>query len=443
MATNDRSSDLFGRRSRIRKFVQLAAQYWTGEHRRKAFFLTFFVGATVAVQLATQLALNQWNRHFFDALEHRRTDELTQSVVLLPLLVVLCGVAVSAALVARLTLQLRWREWMVRRLAGWWIEDQRYYRLSIASEELSSPESRIADDVRLAIEPLVDFAIGVVTALVTALAFVGVLWSVGGAARFSLGGVDFYIPGYLAVSAVVYTIVTGALSYFTGRPLVRAIQRKNGVEAEFRGELTRLRDNAESIALIRGDLDEQRSALAYFRKVVDAWRSVIWRNGVIAVVQSANGAFVPLVPLVLVAPKYLGNELSLGAVMQLASAFTLVQGSLNWFIDNFVRVAEWMASANRVDQLTEALESLDTSMTMEEDQAIEFLESADDKIRIENLSIAHRNGRAVIADTNVVISAGEKLLVGGESGSGKSTLIRALAGLWPWGSGKIYLPKGC
>lgn len=431
-----------GKATRLRwmKFVRMALGFWQGAHRRRAWFLTAIVALCVAVQLAAQLSLNVWNRSFFDALEHKKTVDLISNVMLLPLLVLFSGASVSAALVARMTLQLRWREWLTRRLAGWWIEDQRYYRLGIVGEFQTAPESRIADDVRLAVEPLVEFAIGFVTALATAATFVGILWKVGGSATLRIADVQIVVPGYLGFAAVLYTCITGALTYVSGRSMVRAVGQKNESEAQFRSELTRLRENAESIALIRGDADEQRSALSSFDQVVKAWLFQIRQNGFIASVQSANGALVPLAPLVLVAPKYLDDQLSLGAVMQLASAFVTVQVALNWLIDNFVRVAEWMASANRVDELSEALESLDVSVVMEDSGSIEIGESQDDKIRIENLSVAHRNGRVVIADANVEISAGEKVLVGGESGSGKSTLIRALAGLWPWGSGKILLP---
>jgi putative ATP-binding cassette transporter len=179
-----------------------------------------------------------------------------------------------------------------------------------------------------------------------------------------------------------------------------------------------------------------------YGRVVAAWLKVIRQQAVIAIVLNTNGALFPIVPLLLIAPKYLSGEITLGAVMQVVAAFSAVQAALIWFVDNFVRLAEWFASVRRVDELTEALEALDIGTIMEGETQIELGESKDGGIHIADLSIAHSNGRIVIADASVVIAAGEKVLIAGESGTGKSTLIRAIAGLWPWGSGSIKLPPG-
>ena len=428
-------------RVRWKSFTRLALKFWRGRSARRAWMLTAVVFLLVATQLALQLGMNLWNRAFFDALEQKRSADLWRIALILPALVLATGAATGGAYLARLMLQVRWREWLTRRLAGWWIEDQRYYRLGIANEEQSAPEFRIAEDVRLGVEPLSDFVIGILTAFATIAAFSGILWTVGGSISVPLGGVAVTVPGYLALAALTYAVFASGTAYFTGRRLVAAYARKNESEAQFRAEMTRLRENAESIALIRGDDDERKSVIANFGRTVASWINLVRRSGLIAGVQSTNGVLVPVVPLLLAAPKYLGGEMTLGGVVQVAAAFVTVQSALNWFIDNFVRIAEWMGSANRIDELTEALEDLDRGTLAEGSGFIDSGESEDANIRIENLSVAHRNGRVVIADAEVVIAPGEKVLVGGESGTGKSTLVRAIAGLWPWGSGRILLPK--
>lgn len=429
-------------RSRMRQFFRVALRFWTGESRLRAWVLTALVLFFVATQLGAAVGVNAWNRLFFDALEKRDTDGIWAAITWLPLVVGGFSLSLSCLVISRMLLQMRWREWLTRHLAGWWIADQRYYRLQFAAQEHTAPEYRIAEDARLAIEPLVEFAIGLLSAAVTAAAFATILWYVAGSARFTLAGTEIVIPSYMALAAILYAVVASLAAYYAGRPLVPRIAAKNEAEAQFRAEMTRLRENAESIALIKGDADERHSVGENYGRVVAAWLKVIRQQGVIAIVLNTNGALFPIVPLLLVAPKYLAGGITLGAVMQVVAAFSAVQAALIWFVDNFVRLAEWFASVTRVDELAEALEALDVGTIMEGETQIRRGESSDGAIHIENLSIAHSNGRVVIADASVVIGLGEKVLITGASGSGKSTLIRALAGLWPWGSGLIEMPAG-
>lgn len=428
-------------RSRSRAFFGMARGFWTGSSARRAWLLTIIVLAFAFAQIAAQVGINGWNRLFFDALERKDIGAVATTVSLLPLLLGVASFTMSGLVVSRMLLQVRWREWLTNRLAGWWIADQRYYRLGFLATEHSAPEFRIAEDVRIATEPLVEFAIGLISAAVTALTFAAILWTVAGSITFEIAGRTVFIPAYMAIAAVVYAVVASLAAYFVGRALVGKVADKNETEALFRAEMTRLRENAESIALIKGDADERASVRETYRNVVVAWMAVVRRQGFLALVLNTNGALFPIVPLLLAAPKYLSGDLSLGAIIQVAAAFSAVQAALIWFVDNFVRLSEWYASVVRVDEFAQTLEELDIGAIMEDEQQIELGESDDDAIHIDNLSLAHRNGRVVIDDASIRIEPGEKVLIAGESGTGKSTLIRALAGLWPWGSGRIAFPK--
>ena len=430
------------RRSRLHQFFRIALRYWRGETRWQAWGLTAAVLGFVAAQTASALGINTWNRWFFDALEKRDAQALWSVAGWLPLLLAASALSVSGLVVSRMTLQARWRENLTMRLAGWWVADQRYYRLSLITKEQTAPEYRIAEDTRLSIEPLVELAIGLISAFVTAVAFASVLWTVAGAAEFTLGGRTIVIPSYMAFAALLYATIASLGAYVTGRPLVGLVAAKNETEARFRADMTRLRENAESIALIRGDADERSSLAEGYGRVLGAWLRIIRQQGIIALVLNTNGALFPIVPLLLIAPKFLSGSVTLGGVMQVVAAFSAVQAALIWFVDNFVRLAEWFASVTRVDELVEELQALDVGTIMEGDTRIAMGESDDGAIHVENLSVAHSNGRIVIADATVVIQPGEKVLIVGESGSGKSTLIRALAGLWPWGSGSIRVARG-
>jgi putative ATP-binding cassette transporter len=436
--TND-NSDV--RRTVIGKFARVALKFWTGSGAARAWLMTALVFAFLLGQIASQVWLNLWNRRFFDALERKSVEDVWNVAYSLPLVLGSLVTCLCGVLITRLLLQVRWRESLSERLMGWWIADQRYYRMNFTAPELGPPEFRIADDVRLATEPVFEFALSFVGALLTAASFAAILWQVAGSAKVTLGGAVIEIPGYLAIFAVLYAIVTSLGAYYLGRPLVSLVSHKNEREARFRAELTRLRENAESIALLRGDQDELSSVRQNYAKVVSGWLAIVWRNAKISVLLNGNGNLFPLLPLLLVAPKYLAGELTLGAVTQVVSAFIAVQAALIWFVDKFLPLAEWYASAERVVHLTDALEEIDVGTVMEDSSGLSFGDSVDGAIHLEGVSIADKAGRVMINDASTTIAMGEKVMLGGESGSGKSTLIRALAGLWPWGSGRVLMPK--
>jgi vitamin B12/bleomycin/antimicrobial peptide transport system ATP-binding/permease protein len=435
--------DLEARPASAVAFLRFGSQFWLGPTGRNAWLLSGTAFALVLCNLVVNIGLNRWNRGFFDALERKDGATLLNSIGWFLALIII-GAGITVAMVkCRMTLQVRWRAWLTGKLIDRWLSNQRFYRLAITDDTRMNPEYRLAEDVRLASEPVVDFAIGFTNAVLAAVTFIGVLFYVGGSLTLPLGGTVWTFPGYLAVAAVVYAIVMSALTFRVGGPLVGLIGAKNESEAQFRYEATRVRENAESIALIKGDEDERGRLKETFGKTVTNWLAVIQQHAQLTWITNSNAFFAPILPILLATPKYLTGELSLGAVMQIAAAFMAVLSALNWFVENFVRLSEWSASARRVNEFETTLSLLDGNAEDPGARAmIEIGDGPDDSLHLDDLSIEHQDGRVVIAGARITIAPGERVLLEGESGSGKSTLIRAVAGLWPWGRGRILLPKG-
>jgi putative ATP-binding cassette transporter len=433
------------RRYMVLRFWQTAKRFWTDRGSHLAWLLTGAVFAIILLNLAAAYAMNVWNRNIFDALEKKEAATvLTLSLVYLAILAISVLFAV-AQVYARMTLQRRWRKWLTGNLVDRWLKAGRYYQLNLVSGDHKNPEYRIADDVRIATESPVDFVSGVTSAFLSAATFIVVLWTIGGSLNLGIVGIDVEIPGFLVIAAMLYAVVASAMMLLIGRRFITVSERKNQSEAELRYLLTRLRENGESIALIQGEEEERQGVDRSLGEVLRCWRSICYQTMKTTFVSSSSGFIAPVLPIILCAPKFLDGSMTLGQVMQAASAFTIVQGAFNWLVDNYPKLADWTASARRAASLMVSLDGLERAESGGDEGVSRIALSRDGKdaaIRLKDLSVTLDDGTAVLDDTEIAIKPGERVLVAGESGTGKSTLVRAIAGLWPWGGGAIEIRKG-
>ncbi len=425
-----------------RRFWRTGAGYWRKGGARLSWILSGAILLTILLNLAAVYGMNIWNRAIFDALERRDGDSvLFLSVIYFPLLAASVCLMVMQVY-ARLTTQRRWRAWLNTHLLDRWLSNGRYYQLDLISGDHKNPEYRLADDVRVATEAPVDFATGVITAVLSALTFIGVLWTIGGALSIQLGGITVTIPGFLVVAAVIYAVLASGSMVFIGRRFVTVSERKNQAEAEYRFVLTRVRENGESIAVLGGEEEERSGIDKSLAAVLRNWRDICMQTMRTTFVSQTSSYIAPVLPIILCAPKFLDGSMTLGQVMQAASAFTIVQGAFNWLVDNYPRLADWSASAARVASLMVSLDALQRAESGEGFARIERSDTTGAALRLRDLSVTLDDGTAVVKDAEVAIAPGERVLVAGESGTGKSTLVRAISGLWPWGEGTVQVQAG-
>lgn len=429
------------RRSLTRRFWLSASGFWGRHGSRTAWILTLAIGVLVAANLGVDLIFNRWNRWFFDALERKDLHEVVrQAALFVPIASASVLMGVSGVYL-RMTLQREWRAWMNSHLLDDWLAQDRYYQLNLVRGAHQNPEFRIAEDLRIATWAPVDFTVGLVIAIVSALAFIIVLWRIGGSLTLSVFGAHVTIPGFLVIAAILYSALGSGAMLLVGRRFIAVSERKNQLEAEYRAILQRVRENGESIALLGGEKEERAGLDRAFVEVVRLWRELCFQNMRTAAVSHASGLVVWTAPVLIAAPKYLDGSLTLGEVMQAASAFVIVQKAFGWIVDNYPQFAEWTASAHRVASLMTSLDVLaaaDRTGTGHISRGV----TEEAALRLRDLSVTTDDGVSVVNDTDVTIAPGEKVLVVGESGTGKSTLVRAVAGLWPWGQGEILFGPG-
>jgi len=422
----------------LTRFWISARGYWGRNGDRLAWPFSVGLVILIVAYVGFQYGINVWNRAIFDAIEKRDAGTVFfLSAVFFPLAI--GSVALSVAQVyARMGIQRRWRAWLTNSVVSRWLTNGRYYQLNLVSGDHKNPEYRIAEDLRIATDSPVDFSAGVTSAFLSASTFIVVLWTIGGALTITVGGSAVTIPGFLVIAAVLYAAFASGSITIIGRRFVQISEDKNQAEAEYRYTLTRVRENGESIALLGGEDEERDGIDKTVTAVLRQWARLAGQHMRTTLVSQGSSLIAPVVPVLLCAPKFLDGSMSLGQVMQAASAFTIVQGAFGWLVDNYPRLADWNACARRIASLMMSLDALERAELGDGIGRIKHGETEGTAmLSLNDLSVTLDDGTAVVDETEVVIEPGERLLVAGESGTGKSTLVRAIAGLWPWGGGSI------
>ena len=420
---------------------RLARPYFFSEDRWAGRIL---LGAVIALELlivAINVMLNQWNNRFYNALQERNWDNFVWELLFFCALAAAFIVLAVYKLYLNQWLQIRWRRWMTRQYLDRWLANANHYRMQLLGDAADNPDQRISEDINLFIDRTLTLTVGLLSAIVTLLSFIVILWTLSAAAPLLLFGTSFVIPGYLVWAALLYAMVGTALTHLVGWPLVGLNFRQQQFEADFRFNLVRVRENSEQIALLRGESDEREQLLNRFGRVVGNFMQIMLRTKKLTFLTASYTQVATIFPFIVISPAYFAGTIQLGGLMQTASAFTSVQTALSFFVDAYRQLAEWRAVIARLDGFNVAVESAQAAATAK--PGIEVVShTGKDAIRIDDLVVRLPQGGALVAADDLVIAAGERVLVTGSSGAGKSTLFRAIAGTWPFGAGTIHVPKG-
>lgn len=344
----------------LSRFWRSASGYWRGRSAWRAWLLVVALIATVLLQLLTQYRLNFWNRDFFNAIGFKDEAGLwSQAIRFVPLAAASLSLTVFSVW-ARMTLQRSWRQWLSGHLYDYWLKDERYKRLRFVAGDYEAPEFRIAEDARIATDLPIDLVIGLLSSLLNAVTFIGILWSVGDSLPIAFRGLTLTIPGYLVIAVVVYSFLLSAAIILIARHLTRVMEENKRTEAELRSVGTHLRERGEG--MVADDNKDPRHTIgAALKAVIAIWRIYCWQLMRMTVVTSSSVLITPVIGLLLCIPKYLGGSMTLGEMVQAAAAFVVVQAAFGWFTDNYARLAEWTSSANRVAALLLALDQVEQS----------------------------------------------------------------------------------
>ncbi|MDU6375109.1 MAG: ABC transporter ATP-binding protein/permease [Bradyrhizobium sp.] len=399
------------------------------------------LAAVIAIELslvAIDVLVNQWYNRFYNALQDRNWSTFTWE---LGVFIVLASVSVALSvyqLYLNQWLQIRWRQWMTRVYLSQWLDRANHYRMQLKGDAADNPDQRIADDVQMFVEKTLSITIGLLSSIVTLASFVVILWGLSEAAPLTIGGQEFAIPGYLVWAALIYAIFGTALTHWIGSPLVNLSFQQQRFEADLRFNLVRVRENSEQIALLRGEHAERGRLMDRFGSVIDNWYNIMSRTKRLTAFTASYSQAAVIFPFILTAPAYFAGKIQLGGMLQTSSAFGSVQKALSFFVSAYRTLADWRAIVARLDGFEMSIESAATLSS--EPQTVGVVDHAGDSIELAQLLLKLPNGLPLIAADGFSIKSSERTLLTGPSGAGKSTLFRAIAGVWPFGSGAISVP---
>ena len=422
--------------NRLVRAWQLAAPFWRSRESRPALALLLgVIGLTLgAVWLNVQF--NSWNSAFYNSLQARDSAAFGHQLLIFSGLAAAFIVAAVYRLYLNQLLQMRWRKWMTDKLLGRWLEGGTQYRLRFADGgSPDNPDQRIAEDVRLFVSSTLELSLGLLNAVVTLVSFSGILWALSGDYVLPIGD-GIRIPGFMLWAALLYSVAGSWLIHRLGRPLTRLNAEQQRREADFRFGLVRAREHGEAIALSRSEADEQARLKGAFGLLLDNWLALVLRIKRLTWFSSGYGQLAVVFPFLAAAPRYFSGGIELGGLMQTAQAFDQVQGATSWFVDAYASLAEWFATIDRLSGFEAAIAATHAQAARSRIQR----RAGADEVRIEDLETRRPDGSVMGTLGSLSLSPGEHTLIGGPSGIGKSTLLRALAGLWPHGSGSLQVP---
>jgi putative ATP-binding cassette transporter len=423
----------------LREAWAMAFPYWKSEEKWSAWGLLIAVVALNLIAVALNVRFNRWNNDFYNALQQYNWPEFWWQFAIFGMIAVSLIADGVYSLYLRQILQIRWRRWLTGHYLNAWLGDQAYYRIQLDQTVTDNPDQRISDDLDRFATYTIALSMGLLNSVVTLLSFLSILWILSGALTIPLGGFVIHIPGYMVFAALIYAVGGTVLTRWIGLPLVRLNFDQQRYEADFRFSLVRLRENAENVAFYGGEGRELDNFNSRFANIIANWWGIITRRKKLGWFTTGYQQVAIVFPFLVAAPRYFDKAIQLGGLMQIASAFGQVQDSLSFIITSYTDIAEYQAVVERLARFRARLGEV--AAQREGEQPI-TVERGGHGVEVDTLDLELPDGRPLRQGIALSATPNRPLLITGPSGAGKSTLLRAIAGLWPFGRGRIRIGDG-
>lgn len=421
----------------IAAFCRILTPYWKSRQSLKGwFYLVLIVSLTSgAIYLAT--AINSWYKRFWDTIQNYDVDGFKHELMIFAILATIHVLVSVYNAYLRSRLAIHWRRCLTGNVMGEWLENSTYYKMQLLDRKTENPDQRIAEDLNAFVTRTISLLLGTATDLAMLVTFGVVLWDLSHSVTLTLwNDSTITLPdGYMLYLALVYAVAGTLLTFIIGKPLVKLNFRQQRYEADFRFSLIRVRENAESISLYKGEKIEEEILRKRFFNVVGNYVRLIIFEKRLGFFTLGYAQLAVIFPILVAAPMYFAKIITMGSIMQINSAFGRVQDSLSTLVSNF---SSWAAFKADVDRLALYFDSMYVS---EQVQCLKSTLSTDHGVHLYALEVRTPQGQRLCSELSASLSDGDRLLIRGQSGCGKSTLLKTIAGIWPYATGKVELPE--
>jgi vitamin B12/bleomycin/antimicrobial peptide transport system ATP-binding/permease protein len=419
---------------------RLSIPYYRSEDRWPGRIL---LGAVIAIELsivAIQVILNEWYNRFYNTLQDHNWTGFINAILFFCVLAAVFTVLAVYQNYLNLWLQIRWRRWMTQTYLRQWLNTANHYRMQLLGDAADNPDQRIADDLQMFVQSTLTIGLGLLNAIVSLFSFVVILWALSASAPLHLFGRDLVVPGYLVWAALMYAVLGTCITHLIGWPLIPLNFQQQRYEADFRFNLVRTRENSEQVASMHGEAAERERHLSRFQLIVTNWIAIMQRQKRLTFFTQSYSQASVIFPYIMVSPAYFSGAMQLGGLMQTGSAFNSVQTALSYFVTAYQQIAQYRAVVTRLSGFQDAIEAGRAAALNQ--PAIEVLpREGATAIAVDHLRVRLPHGDPIVDAEHISLPAADRILITGPSGVGKSTLFRAIAGIWPFGSGRVSVPE--
>lgn len=413
-----------------RQFWLLAKGYLTPTRTLQPIIYFVIIVFFNLLSVRLDILFSEWYKAMYNALQKMEESIFwIQMIVFCVLATVhMANVLLTYYLTQRFTIQ--WRTWLNEQMVEKWTNNQAYYKTQYVYNQLDNPDQRIQQDVQSYVSSSISFATGVISAVVSIVAFTIILWGLAG--PMTIAGIT--IPHAMVYFVFMYVLVTSVFAFKIGRPLINLNFANERLTANYRYSLIRIKEYAESIAFFRGEKMEKSVLFQQFDRIIQNVWQMVFRtlklSGFNFVVSQVSVIF----PFIIQASRYFSKQIELGDLIQTAQAFGKVQSALSFFRNSYDDFAGYRAVLDRLTGFHTAIEQANQTANI-------VIQPTETAVEFENLTVNKPTGEALIKNLNLHLPQGSSLLIKGPSGSGKTTLLRTIAGLWTYSEGTVRCPQ--